>query len=1158
MKKNILFLLIITTGHLINAQSPNYDDLWKEVEKLELDGLPKSALTKVEGIGQLAKKNNNTPQLIKTMFFKSKFALILEEDARLKIITDFKTEIEKSTSPSKNILESLLANMYWQYFNQNRWQFYNRTKTEEKANPSTSSGQVEDFRTWDLQTLFNEIHSHYQNSLQSGLMLQLEPLETYDAILNIQKDSKIYRPTLFDFLNHEALRFYKTNETNITKPAYKFEIDNPQFLENASTFSNIKLASKDSTSLQLNALKVYQELIQFHLNDKEPYALTDVNIERLKFVNEYATFSDKETLLLQALTTEKDKLKEHEVSGLYDFEIATIYYQQSKQHQPTTNEQYRWKAKEALNICSTVIEKFPNSKGAEKCNVLIEQITSSSLQITTENYIPILKNSRLLVSYKNVDSLKFKVFKLTQKEFAKFNETHRKEDQLAFIKNLKINKEWTSNLRNEGDYQNHRTEIALPKLLNGSYLIVASTAKGDETFAFSNIEVTNLALVETETETHKALQFIDRNSGKPIINADVELTFTQNNNISNLKENFTTNTFGEIQIKKTRDPYRNLNAKVTYGDDTAYFGDYYINRYYNREKSETQYKAFLFTDRSIYRPGQTVYFKAIAIKTNPNTGKSQVVANEPVYATLYGVNNDDIAELELKTNAFGSVSGEFILPNSGLNGEYHIEFDGDEEDFYLEHYFSVEEYKRPKFETKFNPVSKTYKANDSITVKGTALAYAGNNITNAKVVYRVHRKVEYPRWYFWSRPDSNRNWFNSEPQEITHGESTTNNKGEFEITFKAIPDGSIDKTSQPIFNYEITADVTDLNGETRSATTIVNVGYHALVATMSITDELDKNQKDHSIHIDTKNLNGEFVPAIGVIKIYKLQAPKSVLRPRPWAAPDYQEFSEEAFKNLFPHDAYNNEHDSNNWEKGDLVFEKPFDTKTSKELELGNLKKWESGQYVIILESKDKFDQLVKDEIKTTLYSDDDKTVADHQLFGITTNKPMYKVGETAVVTFASAAEDLKVTVYIEKNYKVIKTELIQLNNNKKSISIPVETADVSGFAINYSYAAFNSFQSGVENISVPYPKTDLAIETTTFRDKLQPGTDETWNFKIKGPQGDRVSAELLASMYDASLDQFKTHAWNFNPIYKPSYYAYSRGNARHSFGTKNFRVYNK
>ncbi len=116
-----------------------------------------------------------------------------------------------------------------------------------------------------------------------------------------------------------------------------------------------------------------------------------------------------------------------------------------------------------------------------------------------------------------------------------------------------------------------------------------------------------------------------------------------------------------------------------------------------------------------------------------------------------------------------------------------------------------------------------------MTVKGEALAFAGSNITDAKVVYRVHRKVQYPRWYYWYRP-----WFTSEPQEISHGETTTNDKGEFEITFKALPDESVDKTSLPVFNYEITADVTDLNGETRSATTIVNVGYHALIANISV------------------------------------------------------------------------------------------------------------------------------------------------------------------------------------------------------------------------------------------------------------------------------------------------------------------------------------
>jgi uncharacterized protein YfaS (alpha-2-macroglobulin family) len=1144
MKQSIFFLTIFLLTNICNSQNSDYKNLWEQVEKHEIDGLPKSALTIVEQILVLAKKDNNEPQLIKTMFYKSKFALVLEENAQLNIINDFKKHIEISTFPTKNILESLLANMYWQYFNQNRWQFYNRTKTEEKVN-------TEDFRTWDLQTLFNEIHIHYQKSLLNGLMLQLKPLNNYDDILNLQKDSKIYRPTLFDFLNHEALNFYKTSETNIAKPVYKFEIDNPQFLGDASTFSNIKLTSKDSTSLQLQTLKIYQNLIQFHLKDTEPFAFADVNIERLKFVNQYGTFSDKEALLLQAFTTEKDQLKAHAVSGLYDFEVASIYYQQSQQYQPKTKEENRWKAKDAMAICNAVIETFPKSKAAEKCAILKEQMLQQNLQITTEDFLPIQKQARLLVSYKNLDTLQFKIFKLTPKQLEQFNKVYQKEEQLAFIKKLAVFNQWESKLRNELDYQNHTTEIAIPKLNNGTFLIFASTENDAETFAFSTIQVTNLALVETETEDHKIFQVIDRTNGKPMANAAVELSFNENNAKNTQKENFTTNSFGEIKIEKTNDRYRNLSAKVVFGNDTAYFGDYYVNQYYKREKAKTEFKAFLFTDRSIYRPGQTVYFKAIAMKTK--NGKSEVVANESVYATLYDVNDDEIKELEFKTNEFGSVSGQFILPNSGFNGEYHIEFDGDEEDFFLEHYFSVEEYKRPKFETKFNPVTESYKVNDSITVKGTALAYAGSNITNAKVVYRVHRKVEYPRWYFWNRP-----WFNSEPQEITHGESVTDASGNFEITFKAQPDLGVDKSSLPVFKYEITTDVTDLNGETRSATTIVNVGYHALIAKMTISEKLDKTNKENNILIDTKNLNGEFVTAKGSVKIYKLEAPKDVLRHLPWAAPDYQDFSEEAFKNLFSHDAYINEDHSENWKKDALVFDKPFDTETSKELALGNIKKWESGQYIIILESTDKFGQLVKDEIKTTIFSNEDNTLADNQLFSITTDKTSYKIGDNALISLSSASENLQVTVTVEKNHKVVNTYIIQLNNNKKHLKIPITKEDIGGFAIHYSFAAYNSFQTGTEIISVPYPKTDLEIETITFRDKLQPGTDETWSFKIKGPQGDKVSAELLASMYDASLDQFKPHTWDFNPIDKPIYYSYNQSNANQSFGTQNFRVYNE
>ncbi|WP_418602585.1 carboxypeptidase-like regulatory domain-containing protein [Hwangdonia sp.] len=1144
MKHTLSILMIILFSNFSQAQNPDYQELWTKVEKLEVEGLPKSALKIVEDISVKAKKDKNHPQLIKTMLFKSKFALVLEEDAQLKIINDFKNEIEQSSFPTKNILENILGNLYWQYFNEHRWQFYNRTKTSEKVDPI-------DFRTWDLQTLFNEIHVHYQKSLENGLMLQLEPLSNYSVLLNEQKGSKIYRPTLFDFLSHNALLFYKTDETQITKPAYKFEIDNPDFLGDTSTFSNLKLASKDSTSLQLNALKIYQDLIRFHLKDKSPLALADVNINRLKFVLQHATFSDKQTILLNALKTESERLKSHEVSALYDYEIATIYYQQGLEYQPKNKEENRWKTKDAIDLCNNVIAKFPKSNGAEKCAVLKQLIEQQSLQITTENFLPILKDARLLIRYKNLNQLQFKIYKISRSQLEKFNKTYRKDEQLAFIKSLKATTQWNTGLRDENDFQTHTTEILLPKLNNGSYLIFASPENDENTFAFSTIQVTDLALVETDKTDYKTFQIIERNNGKPVVDAQVELSYIKNNNRDEQTENYTTDLHGQIKINKSKNRYRDINLKVKYGNDVAYFGDYYIYQYYKNEQEKVTYKSFLFTDRSIYRPGQTVYIKGIAMKTEAN--KSEVLENEKVYAILYNANGEELKVLNLKTNDFGSVSGEFILPNSGINGQYYIEFDTESgPDAESITYFSVEEYKRPKFETKFNPVTETYKVNDSVTIKGNALAYAGSNITDAKVVYRVHRKVEYPHWYFWYRP-----WFNSEPQEITHGESTTNDKGEFEITFKAQPDQSVDKSSLPIFKYEVTADVTDLNGETQSATTTVNVGYHALTANMSIANLLDKSKKDHAINIDTKNLNGEFVPAKGTVKIYKLKAPNTVLRVRPWPAPDYQDFTQEAFKNLFPHDAYNNEQNPNNWEKGKLVFIASFNTENTKKLNLGKTKKWTSGQYIITLESKDKFGQIVKDEIKTTLYSDADKTLADHQLFSITSDKSSYKAGDTAMITLASAANNLNVTVTIEKQNGLIKTQIITLNNNKKTISIPITSNDIGGFSVNYSYAAFNSFQSGSLHIAVPYPKTDLEIETTTFRDKLQPGTDETWSFKIKGPQGDKVSAELLASMYDASLDQFKPHAWNFNPINNPTYYSYNNSNARQSFGTRNFRVYN-
>ena len=604
-------------------------------------------------------------------------------------------------------------------------------------------------------------------------------------------------------------------------------------------------------------------------------------------------------------------------------------------------------------------------------------------------------------------------------------------------------------------------------------------------------------------------------------------------------------------VEKTKHRQNRIRISITHENDTAYYSDYYISRSYVSRDTQDNYNCFLFTDRSIYRPGQPLYFKGITV--NKGASSTSLLKKEWITVNLKDVNGQTINTLKFKTNEFGSFSGEFILPNNGLTGLFSMEAISDSYNLNGYTSFSVEEYKRPKFETSFKPVSESYQVNDTISINGTATAYAGSNITNAKVIYRVKRAVYFPRWYYWSRP-----YMNTAPQEITHGETTTDASGKYSIDFKAIPDATFDKKNLPTFRYEVTADVTDINGETHTATTIVSVGYHTLTARISIDSPLNKNEKNNKLYVTTNNLNGQPVPAKGTLKIYKLQAPEYVLRPREWSAPDYPGYTKEEFKDLFPHIPFTNEQEVGNWKKGMQVWEYGFDTGSSTEISLGSLKKWPSGAYLIELETEDAFGQEVKDVLNISVFSPTDKTLANNQLFHIKTDQKSYAPHDKAKITVLSNAKDLYVTLYIEKNQKVIDTKVLHLKGNSESFTIPVDPDDLGGFAINYTYAAYNYFDTGSLNISVPYPNTDLEIETITFRDKIEPGTDETWSFKIKGPKGDKVAAELLASMYDASLDAFRSHAWSFNPLSKPIYYSRLRPNAYTSFTTTYFNTYQK
>jgi uncharacterized protein YfaS (alpha-2-macroglobulin family) len=1151
MKKiAITIMSILLFSNISNAQNnyTNYEKYWKEVENFEKENLPKSASKIVASIYKKAKKDNNATQLIKALMYQSKFVLTLKEDAQLNIIDSFKTEISSAEFPSKNILESILANLYWQFFQQNRYTFYNRTQTETKVDTA-------DFRTWDLKTIFKEIHFHFQNSLQNGLVAQQTDLNEFNDILNLRTDSKKYRPTLFDFLNNNALDFYKTSETAITNPNYKFEIDNDNYLSNYKTFSQLNIKSKDSLALQLNVLKIYQNLIAFHSKNKNIDALISIDLERLKFVKQHASFSKKDAIFLNELKNLKNEFSNSETSTLIYFEIATIYYNQANEYNAETNADNQFKKIDALTICKNAISKFPESIGTKNCNHLKQQILSKTLNITSEKNISIQKHSKVLVKYQNIEKLYFHIYGISENDKFKFGRINNDKEKIEFIEKLDLVSNLEQDLKTENDFQQHSTEITIPPLNNGNYLIFASTHKNlnaNSIYATSIIQTTNIALVENTLNNNYTYQVVDRNSGKPIIGAKVNVkNYNTGNYNSPINKNYTTDRNGQIKFSVTNS-HRNVVVSIKTKNDNARFGDYYLNPSRNHiDKNESvTINPFLFTDRSIYRPGQTIFFKAILIEKEGE--EFSTYSNQLVTAELYNVNNEKINELELNTNEFGSISGEFILPNNGLLGQYSIQLNGlrlAKERFY----FSVEEYKRPKFETTFKPITATYKIDDSITINGNALAFAGSTITDAKVTYRVHRKVQYPKWYYWYSPY----FTTSKSQEITHGKTKTDAQGNFNIAFKALADKSVKKDNFPVFNYEVTADVTDVNGETRSATTIVKVGYHALITKIKIDDQVDKRKNENTFSIITKNLNNETVSAKGTVKIYKLIAPKNVLRKRPWNAPDYQLFSIVAFKNMFPNEAFSNEDNIVKWKKGRHVFKHDFDTSKENDITLKRTKKWQSGKYIIELECKDKFGQTITDKQIFTVYSNNDNQVSDNQLFVISTNENSYKPNENVVLEFGSASKELFVTIDIEKDKKIIDTKIIHLNNEVKQLEIPVNEKDLGGFAIHYSYTNFNSFVSRTLPISVPYPIEELEIETITFRDKLQPGQNETWSFKLKGSKGDKIAAELLASMYDASLDQFKPHHWEFNPIQYPTYYSYTNRRAQNSFGTVYFNVNN-
>lgn len=1120
----LFFLLVLTT----TAQKMNqYYKQWKKVDSLmNQSGLTESALKEVNKIYELAKKEKNEPQQVKALTYRLalKGAKLEEEESTSTGLADLEKEIAATTGNTRAILQSLAASAYNQTYNNLRWRIRSRSATVNFVKT--------DVNTWSADDFHKKISELYLASLSSEKQLQQTKLESYDALIR-KGNVRYLRPTLFDLLAHRALDYFKSDDRNITRPAYLFEINQPEALADVNSFVNAKFQTKDEQSNQFKALQIFQRLLQFHLNDAKPDALVDADIDRIEFVHSYGTMPNKDELYLQSLDKIISKYGNQPFSAQAFYLKAVYYNSLANRYNGLTDTAHRFENVKAVSVINQVLENKTASEGRANSYNLLQQIKRPALRMQAEIVNLPAQNFRALVTFRNITNLQARIIKVDEKKSEDLEGNQWDEKYWKKLVSMPAFKTFVQKLPDTKDYQEHTTEIPVAGLPVGRYILLVSPDDFTlgKPIAAQHFYVSNLAYISSEHNHH----VLNRQSGEPVARAAVQIwnryyDYKAGKYQERKGEQFVTDQYGAFTVakSKTRDDNQ-YRIELTTAEDHLAIQEYQYNGNYNPYDNKTkEYQStFLFTDRAIYRPGQIIYVKGIMVNRTTEGNRSNIITNRATVLNLVDANGQKVSSVPVTSNAYGSYNARFTLPTGLLNGNFRIVDTLTNSDVN----FSVEEYKRPKFEVSIAQPTGTYRLNETITVEGLAKAYAGNNIDGAAVNYRVVRRTVYPFYYDYYMPKI---WppASRDEVEITNGTATTDVNGKFKVSFTAQPDNSVDKKSMPQFVYEVSADVTDINGETRSGNTSVSVAYQALVLRIDAAKELAADSLS-SLKVFSSNLNGAHEKSSVTLNAYPLMAPQRQFRSRYWSQPDQFVLSEEEFHRLFPTDIYKDENLPAQWQRGASVLNITDTTSADGKFAAGKLK-LPAGWYVIVVTTKDKYGEEVKAEKYMLLTAATD--LRPDAYVEIETNRQSYEPGQSIQYAIKSnLGKAFIIRETIRKDDKSNK-DFVTLAQNRQSYSIPVMEEDRGNIGVLLAFVKNNRFYTTSETFAVPYTNKELKISYETFRDKTLPGSQEKWKVKISGSKNEKVAAEMLTAMYDASLDQFAPHGWNTPSLYSMLY----------------------
>ncbi|NAW51622.1 hypothetical protein GNY06_09615 [Elizabethkingia argentiflava] len=767
------------------------------------------------------------------------------------------------------------------------------------------------------------------------------------------------------------------------------------------------------------------------------------------------------------------------------------------------------KPQEALEWVERAKKIYPKSEFQTNVKNTENSILEANITIHYEAFTLPEQPIHLSVGYKNTDAFALDIYKVT--DLQSFINSLQNSYKYPL---LKVSKQWVRRqdykLKNFGDYKNHLSSVALAALKNGIYIaeyFVGGASQGSYWFCVNDSRI--IYSKKTAFQKNNILRLIDRNTGEPRKNADLKLydySDPKKTKLSGLKTDsqgnfiFPENPKGEYRQYLVEDPISN---------SISFTGGYGGVDYADALEAEDQKKAQIFLDRAVYRPGQTVYFKVI--NTRYQDKKESVAAGIKQSITLQDANGEALSKQSFTANEFGSYYGSFMLPKGKLNGDFSLNA-GDGRAIV---YFKVEEYKRPNFEISFEDIKGEYSFGQTLHLKGKAVSFSDTPLRNATLNYEI-KKQDIRYRYFPGIPLE-------APENSILGGLKTDKEGRFEIPIELQKDKRL-KGIQ-VNEYQVSASITDINGETQQNNT------HFFISSVSHFIEVGDvksafTNEEIKLKVATKNYNGHRLEKKYELKLALLQAPKRIFRD------NFQNFVQDVpiltpsnFVRKFPHDYFNKGELPENRKIQRVVLQK------SSADTLLNLGKLEAGSYKLEL-----FNIEGQDTIKTERIFEvwDQKKLSEQQkpFFRMANPQKDYLRGEKAKIYLYSAIAEAKVYIYIQNGKGDTHTQERYIKNGVLEYEVPIpEDPDINSLNIQFVLAAYNDVQSLSIDLLVRDTAEPMKIELMTFRDKLQPGSQEKWKVKIKGENKDKIPFELLANMYDASLDQFAVNTYIFHHL---------------------------